>query len=125
MFRFKKLVKSPKEYLRLLKENPIIRFDYNCEGHFERKSIRELVDGLDKSDKKGIYYNLLRARIDLNKEDEDAVDENLEELVKLSKLKTYKEGTKKAISKLISMAQNDYKSDKYEGHFYKTGGNKR
>ena len=118
-------VKSPKEYLRLLKENPIIRFDYNCEGHFERKSIRELVDGLDKSDKKGIYYNLLRARIDLNKEDEDAVDENLEELVKLSKLKKYKEGTKKAISKLISMAQDDYRSDKYEGYFYKTGGNKR
>ncbi len=118
-------IKDHKMYLKLLKENPIIRFDYNCESCFERKTVRELVECLDKSDKKGIYYNLLRARIDLNKEDEDAVDENLEELVKLSKLKKYKEGTKKAISKLISMAQDDYRSNKYEGHFYKTGGNKR
>lgn len=117
-------IRNKSEYLKILKDHPIIRYEYNCEGCFERKSIKELVDCLDKSDKKGIYYNLLRVRIDQNKEYEEDIEENVEIMRKLVTNKKYKDSTRKALEKLISMSQ-DYKNDKYRGYFYKTGGNKK
>ena len=103
------------KYLELLKEYPIIRYDYNCEGEFRRKSVTELVESLDNGSKrdKGIYYNLLISRLDEEKCEE--YEESLEELEGLLENNDYEESTNLIINNLIRKA-NSSSNTKYSGY---------
>lgn len=120
-------ISDNKKYNELLDSYPIIKYDYNWKNNciFKRKTILELVDDLDKASlkrEKGIYFNLLKCRIDPYKSVD--VRENIEELISLLESGKYDGITEKIIENLIESSK-DYKNNKYQGYFYRNGGNKR
>lgn len=112
----------------IISRYPIIKYEYHCEvgSTFTRKSIEELVEDLDKASlkkDKGIYYNLLKCRIDHEKEDSD-ISDNIKVVRELYLGSQYSGTTKKVLNKLLDICIG-YESNKYEGYFYKNVHNKR
>ena len=112
-------------YTALIYSYPVIRYEYNYEKNFTRKTIEQLIDELRNSDEKkdkGIYYNILQNR--LNYEKDELAEENFNEIKSLLKTKKYDDKTKKMLNKLLEVCF-EKKNEKYVSYFYKSGGNKR
>lgn len=110
------------KYLSYINSYPIIRYEYKYDDCFERKTIEELIKdfvGSDDNKVKGVYYNLLRSRIDVNKEDRSSVENNIEILHNLYHSDYYKESVKKVIFRLISEYNSNNNESKYKGYFYR------
>ena len=119
--------KDRKKFSTYIQKYPIIGYEYNFECGFRRKSIKELVDSIEKTaDKKekGIYFQLLKSRLNNNKEKYSDILSSYSSLVKLREDQSYSEITKRIIEKLIE-TYGSYEFNKYKGYFYKIGGNKR
>ena len=115
------------QFNEYINDYPIIRYEYNIDGGFTRKSVVELIDDLDRSDKKsdkGIYFNLLKSRLNPCKEENDDIDENFEAIENLYKEGKYSGTTQKVLEKLMEISCY-YESNKYKGYFYKIGGNRK
>ena len=116
-------------YSELLKKYPIIEYEYKTKNCFKRKSIKELLNEINKSKNKkeiGIYYNLLKTRVNDCKEDLDDYYEAIEILEKIYKKNNYNEVTNKILKHLVEVdiKNSDY-SKKYIGFFNKKGFNKQ
>lgn len=90
------------KYKEMLDKYPIIRYEYNYENTFSRKTISELLEDLDKADnkEKGIYYNLLKSRF--NDDKEEYVEDNQDEILNEYKKVKYSSVTKRMIGDLIN-----------------------
>ena len=102
---------------------PIIKYEYHYD-EFRRKTIEELVDELDSCKTKkdmGIYFNLLKNRLNSDKEDV-CVCNNIEEIKRLYASNKYSDTTKKILENIFRVVA---KENKYKGYFYKNKGNKR
>lgn len=111
----------------ILNKYPIIKYEYVYGDKFERKSLLKLFDDMclcEVNRDKGIYFNLLRSRLDCNKEDYDLVNKNINSLVKLLESNKYDGNNKKILEYLIKEYYNN-KKDKYIKYFYKIGINRR
>lgn len=107
------------QYLSYMNDYPFIKYEFKCDDKFRRKTIEELLDEFvccNKKEDNGIYFNLLRLRLDANKEDNDSIVDNIDTLESLYTCDKYDEKVKKVILKLIesySLADNR----KYRGYF--------
>lgn len=111
------------KYYEVLNDYPIIKYEYNYADTFERKSIKELVDCLDKCNNhdKGIYFNLLRSRLEEEKNED--YEDNLEELENLLNDNSYSEKTRLIIDKLVCKA-NHMTNSKYNGYINRINGHR-
>ena len=119
------------KFSSMIKKYPIIKYEYTCEAKedFKRKSVKALLNDIEKCQNKrevGIYYNLLKSRINEDKEDRATYYATIDELEKINKRNNYNEVTNKIIEHLleVDLQKKDY-DNKYRGYFYKNGGNKR
>lgn len=116
---------NKEKFDEILNNYPMIEFEYNFDCVFERKSLLELFEDMcscERKADKGIYFNLLKSRLDSNKEESQLVRKNVEFLVKLLKSNKY-DGTNKKILEYLIEEYN--KNDKYIKYFYKIKANRR
>jgi len=134
---FEKTMQELKEnnnaaFERIIKNNPIITYEYKNGKSFERKTIAELVECFDKSSNKkdkGIYYNLIISRFCEYKEGEEKVENNISEFIRLCENNKYKGATKKILDfiymKVGVFSSSEYENRKYIRHFYAKNKTKR
>ena len=109
-----------------IREYPIVKYEYIIASNFTRKSVKDLVDNIENTDSKqemGIYFNLLKSRLDPSKEESLAIIDNCIQLEKLYRSSKYTTLTKKIIRKLIEH-HKQYKDTKYQGYYYQENAKK-
>lgn len=128
----KLIVNNPGMYEDILEEHKFLKYEYVCsKKKFRIKSIKELIVSMDEAKtkkEKGIYFNILKSRINENKMGDDAwryLDEIYDEYEE--NIHKYKMDTRKILRYLCSMSvcRDDNNKVKYKGHFNRMGGNKR
>ena len=114
------------KYEYIISRYPIIKYEYNVKDCFERKSIEEIIEIIDSSDNKqdiGIYFNIIKTRLDLVKEYYH-IEESVEEIKRLYSYNKYNNHTQKILENLVKISE-EYVNKKYRGYFYKSAVNKR
>jgi len=101
--------KDEEKFYKLLDEYPIIKYEYNYNNEFERKSIRELVRDFENSngEDKKVYHRLLLSRVDANKEDEEDIKNNVEEIKQIYNSNKCSANTKKVLSIVVGNFLNN------------------
>ncbi len=125
---FKLMLNNKNYFDSLVATFPIIHYEYIIsKNYFFRKSIADLINDIDNCSSKkdiGIYYNLLKNRLDLKREPDDNIEENLQEIIQCLNDANYNNITRKILNKL-ARTQIDKDRSKYKSYVYKLNLNQK